>query len=164
MKPGLITVVAIATIFFSCNKDDNSSPSPTYNQSFKWTFGSTSYIADSSAANQNGSSNKPTILAWNKGSAIDTFKIAFKITSFNPGAYTFITTASGYYPPPPTDYSNFLYYFGDNGNQLEVINGGVNILSNVNGRISGDFSANLLDADGAHRYLVGSFTDISTKP
>jgi hypothetical protein len=46
---------------------------------------------------------------------------------------------------------------------LEVINGGVNILSNVNGRISGDFTANLLDADGNHRYLAGGFTDIPTK-
>jgi len=107
-------------------------------------------------------SDKPTILAW-FGSANGSFKIGFKITSFDLGGYNFWPT-EGYNPPPPRDYSNLLYYYDDNGMELPVINGAVNILSNVNGRISGNFTANVVDANNQGAHVAGSFTDVPVKP
>ena len=125
MKVRLITIGVIAAVFFSCSKKDDSSPAPVYNQSFTWTYGGTPYVADSSTAVVNGNFNKRTIVAWNNGNTVGTFKIAFTVSSFDLGGYN-VNRTTGTNPPPPTATTNNLYYYDDNGNELEVINGAVN--------------------------------------
>jgi hypothetical protein len=164
MKFRLIIVGVIGAILVSCTKKHDSSPAPVYNQSFKWTYVSTDYVADSSTVYINGRFNKRTILAWNKGNVVGSFKIGFLVTSFDLGAYQFTPTTTGNNPSPPSATTNNLYYYDDNGNELRVINGAVNILSKTNERMSGNFTANLLDGNGVNKYLVGSFTDVPIKP
>jgi hypothetical protein len=67
-------------------------------------------------------------------------------------------------PPPPTPALNLLHYFAEDGKGLKVEGGAVNILTNRNALISGNYTANLRDYNNVAKYLVGSFKDVPVKP
>jgi hypothetical protein len=159
MKIGLFAIAVIVGVFYSCTKTNNSTGS--FNQSFRYTVRGSAFAIDSSAAYLSGIANRPTILAWNKGSLPATFKIGLSVTSLQLGSYLLSPTVPG--SDPTTGLTNRLYYFDENRNELKVVDGGVNILANEDFRISGDFTANLLDVQGAPVSITGTFTDIPIK-
>lgn len=159
MKIKIIVLAATFLGVLSCSKKSDPEPVPPGNQSFKWTIKSVVYNADSSAANLNVGPIRRNLLAWVGTTA--SYKIGFELTSFNVGGYEL--TSAGNPNPPPAENQNNLHYFDDNGEEMEVQNGSINILSNNYGRISGNFTVNLLDAGGGFAYLVGSFTDVPVK-
>jgi hypothetical protein len=82
-------------------------------------------------------------------------RVSFHLNSFAVGSSTIVA-----YPASVNTFD----YVDDAGYNLAGISGTVNISSNTNNRLSGNFSVTLIDASSATSLITGSFTDIPIQP
>jgi|GEM_PF-6373411 len=82
-------------------------------------------------------------------------RVEFNLTSFNAGTYT-ITSGSGAV--------NKLSYIDDAGFNLNGTSGILTVTANTGNKISGNFSASLVDGSSVTSQLSGSFSNMVIKP
>jgi hypothetical protein len=136
-----IILLLIPLLFLlSCGKDNESSGS------FTWNYDGTNYTANFKAA-YSSSMGQPYIIGG-LGNSITTPNSGphIYVISFTPGTYSF----GGIVP-------NSLNFVDQLGFDISAIGGAVNITSNSNNKLSGNFSAAL--ANG--KTVTGSFTDLT---
>lgn len=133
--------------FLACKKSDHS----TYAESFTWVFADTNYTANfRSAFISSMSITGPLIVAGTGNSLINHGTgPSITIPSFNLGTYTFVSGTN-----------TRIHYIDDAGFVLESISGTIAITENLNSRLSGNFSATLIDILGVIHTITGSFTNI----
>jgi hypothetical protein len=143
-------------LLFSCNKSDSSTDAN--NHSFVWTTNNKTYTATIDTA---FSSSIYTLTPFHIIAGYGTFpngfqrRIDFKLTSFNIGSYTIV---------PGTANVNTLQYVDDAGFNLDGKSGTLNITTNSNKLLSGNFSVILVDPAGITSTMSGSFTNTSIRP
>lgn len=143
-------------LLFSCNKSDSSTDAN--NHSFVWTTNNKTYTPTLDTA---FSSSTYTLTPFHIIAGYGTFpigfdgRIDFHLTSFNIASYTIV--------PSPANV-NTLRYVDDAGFNLEGKSGTLNITSNSNNLLSGNFSVILVDASGITSTMSGSFTNTSIRP
>ena len=142
-------------LLMACNKSGDSNP-PVPASSFTWTHAGVTYTASLDSAYEQSIALAPYyIIAINGTHFITNYtrKIDFSLTSFNPGAYTIVQGGP-----------NRLSYINDGGFNFDGIAGTINITSNANNLLSGNFSATLIDPGPANSPLSGSFSNVSIRP
>ena len=138
----------------SCKKSGDDAPQG----SFTWTHKGKSFQATAYAAFPNPSF---FFIPFNVLAGYGNFetrvekRIVFHLNSFAVGTSA-ITTS------PPTETA--FYYVDEAGNNLDGVSGAINITSNANNRLSGNFSVTLIDGSSATSLITGSFTDIPIQP
>jgi hypothetical protein len=146
----------ISLLFFlsDCKKSNDTLET----NGFNWTTGGKSYnAAIFKAFSGTGYTITPFHIIAGFGNFPTGFnrRVDFHTSSFNVGSFTIV-------PSPNT--VNTLQYIDDLGNNMEGISGTLNITSNSNNFISGDFSVTLINASMATSTMTGSFTNISIEP
>lgn len=156
MKKNRITVsilLLVAAIFlsFQCTKKyDTDEPQ----SSFVWSFQNNTYAATLDTAYTQGFGLSPFYIVAISGTHFVTNfnrKIDFTLTSFNPGSYTISLS------------TNKLHYIDDAGFNWDGISGTLNITSNVNNRMSGNFTA-MMNGPSSNIPISGNFDHVPVKP
>lgn len=137
----------------SCKKSNDAGQG-----SFTWTHDGKSFEATAFAA-----FTGPTysFVPFNILAGYGTFsgrfemRIGFHVGTFAVGSYTIV-------PYPAT--VNTFDYVDEAGYNLAGISGTVNITSNSNNRLSGNFSVTLINATSATSLITGNFTNVSIEP
>jgi hypothetical protein len=144
-----------AFLLIACNKSGDPDPAAPAS-SFTWTHAGVTYTASLDSAYEHSIALAPYyIVAINGTHFITNYtrKIDFSLTSFNPGAYTIVQGGP-----------NRLNYINDAGFNFDGIAGTLNITSNVNNLLSGNFSATLVGPGPANSPVSGSFSNVSIRP
>ena len=158
MKRILLSPLIYAGLFItgillicSCNKSADSS---TASYNFNWTFKGTNLGTNSDSAFTTSLGSKPLIVATlNHQSVLRSRKISFSITSLSPGTYTISNGGA-----------NILEYIDDLGFVLGGTSGQLIITTNSNNRLTGNFSAILIDVSSNTFPVSGSFTNMAILP
>ena len=140
-------LISFCSFYLSCTKSNDASE-----HSFKWTFRDTTYIAKSDTAFLSGVSSMPILVASDKMN-VNYLNVRVSITaiSFNEGSYNF------------GENNNRLRYIDNEGYDLDGGSGILNITSNKNNLLSGNFSATVIQPSGPTYTITGSFTDTPVK-
>jgi hypothetical protein len=147
-------LLLMGLLLSSCKKSGDDAPQG----SFTWTHKGKSYQATAFAAFPIESY---FFVPFNVLAGYGNFetrvekRIVFHLNSFAVGTSA-ITTS------PPTETA--FYYVDEAGNNLDGVSGAINIITNANNRLSGNFSVTLIDASSATSLITGSFTDIPIQP
>ena len=151
----LILVLLVLTIqIASCNKSSNGISTPT-SSSFTWTYEGSSYTVTSDTAYQYN--NNPTtyqiFVSPNSGFLFNiNRKLSFNLSSFNVGQYNI---------QPIISQLNSFQFIDDTGLVLLGISGTLNITSNSNNLLSGNFSFILINPSGGTKPISGSFSNMT---
>jgi hypothetical protein len=155
-----IILYAFPVLFFagllllsSCKKSNDAEPG-----SFTWTHAGKTFQAMAFAAFPNPSyffTEFNVLAGYGDFATHVERRVTFHLNSFAVGSYTIVA-----YPAPV----NIFDYVDDAGFNLAGISGTVNITSNVNNLLSGNFSVTLVNASSATSLITGSFTDVPIKP
>lgn len=141
--------IAMVTLFLfsTCNK---SSDSQNESGSFTWTWGGTNYTGNFKEAFLQSLSTTPIIIAGT-GSVVYSAGTGPRITvnSLNTGSYNL---GGGV--------TNYISFIAPNGDNLQSTVGILNITQNSNSKLSGNFSATLINGVGQNSSLNGSFSNI----
>ena len=138
----------------SCNKSSKGISTPT-NSSFTWTYEVSSYTVTSDTAYQYN--NNPTtyqiFVSPNSGFLFNIYrKLSFNLSSFNVGPYII---------QPIISQLNSFQFIDDTGLVLQGISGTLNITSNSNNLLSGNFSFILINPSGGTKPISGSFSNMT---
>jgi hypothetical protein len=141
-----ITILTLF-LFSTCNK---SGDSQNASGSFTWTWSGTNYTGNFKEAFLQGLGPTPMIISGT-GDAAHTAGTGPRITvnSLNVGTYTL---GGGI--------TNYISFIAPNGDNLQSTTGTLNITANANSKLSGDFSATLINGVGQTSLLTGSFSNI----
>lgn len=150
MRPFILSA-ALAIILFSCSKS-NDGGQQQVNSSFTWTFNGNGYTATLDSAFINYPLVPYMLIACIGTNFVTnhTTEIWFDLNSLNQGSYTI------------TPGNNKLYYIHDNGDNYSGISGTLNITSNTNNRLSGNFSAITNGALG-NIPVTGTFINVAVR-
>ena len=142
MKNKLIIIFFTAILGLSCDKDNDDA-------NFNWTYLGQNYTAN--FANAYSASMGAPYIVGGLGSSISSPGSGPRINviSFAPGVYTF----GGIVP-------NSLNFVDPQGFDIPALDGSVNITTNNDNRLSGNFSATL----GNVQMVTGSFTNVRINP
>ena len=141
MKKIILLLIPLL-VLLSCDKDKESSGS------FTWNYDGSNFIANFKAA-YSSSMGQPFIIGGLGSSISPGSGPRIYVISFNPGVYNF----GGIVP-------NSLNFVDQLGFDINAIGGGVNITSNSNNKLSGNFSASL--ANG--KTITGNFSELPIQP
>jgi hypothetical protein len=134
----------------SCNKDNNSSDS----WSFNWSHQNVSHSATSADAyiNQVGLGLGPDQIVAAISSSSPNYRVSIRLSSLSPNSYPVSLT------------SNKFDYVDDSGNNLAGVQGTITISSNSNNKLSGSFTVKLINTSSDTTAITGSFTNIDLHP
>lgn len=141
-------------ICYSCKKSNDDSNTTPPASSFTWSYNGNTYIASLDTAYQFSIPSLPYSIVAVNGTNFNTSftrKIHFKLSSYNTGAFTI---GSG---------GNSLRYVDDGGNDLFGTSGTLNITSNANNRLTGNFSCTMSGSPGTYT-VTGQFANVSIRP
>lgn len=143
-----IVLISILISLYSCSKSDDA---PANN--FTWTFKSNTYTTTIDKANTNSSG--PYIIAAVTGTSFMSFnrRVDFSLTSFNVGAYNFGSSGG-----------NIMQYIDETGLVFSPVSGSLDITSNSNNLLSGNFSLVLIDPSSVTYPISGSFANMTIEP
>jgi hypothetical protein len=150
---GFVLLLSVSIFFCACKKTEDSS-NGSGNQ-FQWTHKGvthTTSIYDTAYISSRGLSILPYSILAGTELRIYTIsrRVLFHLSSFNVGAYTI----------GPPGAANVLDYIDDAGFDMVGVSGTLNITSNSNNRMTGNFSVTLRDASSVTSQITGSFTDM----
>ena len=141
-----LTIAILVISAISCKKSGNSNDS----DSFTWTWNGTNYTGNFKEAFTQSLSLGPLIIGGT-GSTVYSAGSGPRISlnSLNAGVYTL---GGGI--------TNSIMFIDPNGNNLQSTTGTLTITSNSNSKLSGNFSATLVNGVGQNNSLTGSFINI----
>jgi hypothetical protein len=147
-------LLLLAFSFPDCSKSNNNNGTAPAS-SFTWTHDGTNYMANVSGVFEHSVALVPFYIVAIIGTNINinfTRKVEFSLTAFNTGGYAI--TSGG---------MNLVHYIGDGGFDYSGIGGSVNITSNTNNLLSGNFSVTMA-GPGPNTTLSGSFSNMPIQP
>ncbi|MEO6539342.1 MAG: hypothetical protein ABIN74_00070 [Ferruginibacter sp.] len=141
--------IAILTITLFCTCTKSGDPQNT-SGSFTWNWNGTNYTGNFKEAFLQSLSPTPIIIAGT-GPAAHTAGTGPRISlnSLNAGTYNL-----------GAGLTNAIVFIAPNGDNLQSLAGVLHITQNANSRLSGDFSATLIDPASQTSTLTGSFSNI----
>lgn len=151
----IVLIVSASFVFYACNKSSDSSFNPSDNQ-FQWTYSGVAHTTtyDTAFLTSHGLGIIPiSIIAGFQGpSNVISRRVEFNLTSFNTGIYSI-----GPSPSSP----NRLSFIDDAGFNLNGVSGSLNITSNSNNYLTGNFTTTVSNGSGVTSELTGSFANMS---
>jgi hypothetical protein len=141
-----ITITFLVSLL-ACKKSDQAEAV----NSFTWTYEDSNYIANFRTAYISSISITGPIIIAGTGNSIMSKGTGPSITipSLNVGSY-----------PIGANPNNQIQYIDDEGFALQSIAGTINITENTGSRLSGNFTATIIDATSVNHSLTGIFTQI----
>lgn len=140
-------VVLCLLLFFSCNKSDDSQNEAV---SFTWTWNGTTYTGNFKESFLQSISLTPMIIGGTGSSLPSTGSgPRISVNSLATGSYVL-----------GDGVTNYITFIAPNGDNLQSTAGTLTITQNANNKLTGSFSANLLNPTGQNSALNGSFTNI----
>ncbi len=149
LKLPLLAIAFMVLLFAqSCKKSDSSS------DSFNWTWDGTNYTGNFKEAFIQSLGSGSNIIAGT-GTSINSAGTGprINVSSLNAGTYTL---GSGI--------TNSISFIDPFGNNLASTSGTLNITANANSKLSGNFSATLVNGIGFMTSITGSFSNIKINP
>jgi hypothetical protein len=143
----IIILVTVISIIQACKKSSDS-------DSFTWTWDGTNYTGNYKEAFIQSLGSGSHIIGGT-GSTINSAGTGprISVSSLNVGSYNLTSNLP-----------NTIYFVAPNGDNLATTTGTLSITSNSNSKLTGNFSATLVNATNQNTSLSGSFTNIKINP
>jgi hypothetical protein len=153
----IVIITSMSFAFYSCKKSTDTGT--TEQHIFTWTHNgvTSTTTTDTAYVNNRSLAYIPyTIMAgYPRLTNFISKRVEFNLTSFNAGTYTFSAAATA---------PNKLSFVDVAGNDLTGISGTLTITANTNNRISGSFSATVMDVASVTSQLTGNFSYMHVVP
>ncbi len=140
-------IIILFLIIQSCKKSNDS-------DSFTWTWNGNNYTANYKEAFIQSLGSGSYIIGGT-GSALNSSGTGprISVSSLSVGSYNLTANLP-----------NTIYFVDPNGDNLATTTGTLNITSNSNSKLTGNFSATLVNATNQNTAISGSFTNIKISP
>ncbi len=142
-----ISIFILLSIMQACKKSSTS-------DAFTWTWNGTNYTGNYKEAFIQSLGSGSNIIGGT-GSTINSAGTGprISVSSLNVGSYNLTSNLP-----------NTIYFVDPNGDNLATTTGTLTITSNSNSKLTGNFSATLVNAANQNTSISGSFTNIKISP